>query len=79
MTLFIMKFKKYIKKKMFTKGDKRLKTTTKRTCYNCGKHSHFVANCPFEHRDDGDDKKYKPYKKNKCYKRRNKPYKKILW
>jgi hypothetical protein len=77
MALFMNKFKKYIKKKKFTKEDKKLKTTTKRTCYNCGKHGHFISNCPFEHRDDGDDKKkYKPYKKDKCYKRSDKPYKK---
>jgi hypothetical protein len=77
MALFMKKFKKYIKKKKFKKGDKKLKTTTKRTCYNCGKHGHFIANCPFEHRDDSDDKKrYKPYKKDKGYKRSDKPYKK---
>jgi hypothetical protein len=54
---FLKKFLKYIKKKKFAKGDKKLKTTTKRTCYNCGKYCHFIANCPFERRDDGDDKK----------------------
>jgi hypothetical protein len=76
MALFMKKFKKYIKKKKFTKGDKKLKTTTKRTCYSCGKHGHFIANYPFEHRDDGDNKKYKRYKKDKGYKRSDKPYKK---
>jgi hypothetical protein len=67
MALFMKKFKKYIKKKKFVKGDKKLKTTTKRTCYNCGKHGHFIANCPFEH----DKKKYKPYKKDKGYKKKS--------
>jgi hypothetical protein len=77
MDLFMKKFKKYIKKKKFTKWDKKLKTTTKRIWYNCGKHDHFIANCLFERRDNGDDKKkYKPYKKDKSYKRSNKPYKK---
>jgi hypothetical protein len=76
MALFMKNFKKYIKKKKFTKGDKKLKTTTKRTCYSCGKHDHFIANYPFEHRDDGDNKKYKRYKKDKGYKRSDKPYKK---
>jgi hypothetical protein len=76
MALFMKKFKKYIKKKKLTKGDKKLKTTTERTCYNYSKHGHFIANCPFEHRDDGDDKKkYKSYKKDKGYKRSDKPYK----
>jgi hypothetical protein len=44
MTLFMKKFKKYIKKKKFAKGDKKLKITTKRTCYNCGKHGYFITN-----------------------------------
>jgi hypothetical protein len=70
MALFMKKFKKYIKKKKFGKGDKKLKTTTKRTCYNCDKHGHFIANCPFERRDDSDDKKnYKPYKKGRATKK----------
>jgi hypothetical protein len=79
MALFMKKFKKYIKKKKFSKGDKKYKSTTKRTFYNCGKHGHFIANCPFEHRDNDDDddkKKSKPYKKDKSYKRSDKPYKK---
>jgi hypothetical protein len=49
------KFKKYIKKKKFSKGDKKLKSTTKITCYNCGKHDHFIAKCSFERRDDDYD------------------------
>jgi hypothetical protein len=77
MALFMKKFKKYIKKKKFRKGDKKLKTTSKRTCYNCGKHDHFIANCSFKRRDNSDDKKkYKPYKKDKNYKRSDMPYKK---
>jgi hypothetical protein len=77
MALFMKKFKKYVKKMKFAKRDKKLKTTTKRTCYKCGKHDHFIANCPFEHRDDDDEKKKcKPYKKDKRYKRSDKPYKK---
>jgi hypothetical protein len=76
MALFMKKFKD-IKKKMFSKGDKKFKSTTKRICYNCGKHGHFIANCPFERRDDDDDKKKsKPHKKDKGYKRSDKPYKK---
>jgi hypothetical protein len=75
--LFMKKFKKYIKKKNFSRGDKKFNSTTKRTCYNYGKHDHFIANCPFEHRDDDNDKKKnKPYKKDKGYKRGDKSYKK---
>jgi NACalpha-BTF3-like transcription factor len=44
MSLFMKKFKKYIKKKKLVKVDKKLKTTIKRACYNCGKHDHFIAN-----------------------------------
>jgi hypothetical protein len=36
MALFMKKFKKYIKKNMFSKGEKKFKSTTKRTCYNYG-------------------------------------------
>jgi hypothetical protein len=76
MSLFMKKFKKYMKKK-FSKGDKKFKSTTKRTWYNCGKHGYFITNCPFERRDDDDDKrKNKPYKKDKGYKRSDKRYKK---
>jgi hypothetical protein len=76
MALFMKKFKKYIKKK-FSKGDKKFKSTAKRTCYNGGKYGHFIANCPFEHRDNDDDKKKgMPYKKDKGYKKSDKPYKK---
>jgi hypothetical protein len=75
--LFMKKLKKYMKRKKFSKGDKKFKSTTKRTWYNCGKHDHFIANCPFEDRDDDDDKKKnKPYKKDKSYKKSDKPYKK---
>jgi hypothetical protein len=77
MALFMKKFKKYMKKKKFSKGDRKLKFTTKRICYNCGKHGYFIANCPFERRIDEDDKKKnKSYKKDKGYKRGDKPYKK---
>jgi hypothetical protein len=82
MTLFMKKIKKYIKKKKFSKGDKKFKSTTKRTCYNYGKHCHFIANFSFERRDDDDDdkkKKNKPYKKDKGYKRSDKPYKKKFY
>jgi hypothetical protein len=65
MALFTKKFKKYMKKTKLSKGDKKFKSVTKRTCYNCGKHGHFIANCPFERTDNDDDKKKnKPYKKD---------------
>jgi hypothetical protein len=80
MAFFMRKFKKYMNKTKFSKGDKKFntKSTTKRICYNCGKHGHFITNCPFEHRDDDDDdkKNSKFYKKDKGYKKGDKPYKK---
>jgi hypothetical protein len=81
MALFMKKFMKYIKKKKFSKEDKKFKSTAKGTCYNCGKHDHFIANCHFEHKDDDDDdkKKSNPYKKDKGYKRSDKPYKKKFY
>jgi hypothetical protein len=50
-----------------------LKTRTKRTCYNCGKYSHYIVTCPHEHRDEENDKKKKKkesYKKDKYYKKK---------
>jgi hypothetical protein len=79
LALFMRKFKKYMKKKRFSKGDKRFntKSTTKRVCYKCGKHGHFITNCPFEHRDHDDNKKKsKFYKKDQSYKESEKHYKK---
>jgi hypothetical protein len=73
MTLFIRRISKLMNKQKFFKGDKKnkLRTRTKRACYNCGKYSHFIANCPYECRDEDDDKK-KSYKREKNFKK--KPY-----
>jgi hypothetical protein len=79
MILFMRKFKKYMNKKKFSKVDKKFntKSTTKRICYNCDKHDHFIANYPFEHsHDDDDNKKSKFYKKDKGYKKSDMSYKK---
>jgi hypothetical protein len=79
MALFMRKFNKYMNKKKLSKGDKKfnIKSTTKRICYNYGKHGHFIANGPLEYRDDDDDKKKSIfYKKDKGYKKSDKPYKK---
>jgi hypothetical protein len=77
MALFMKKLKKYMKKKKFSKGDKKFKSTTKKTCYNYGKNGHFIANCPYKRREEDDDKKKNnAYKKDKGYKRSDKSYKK---
>jgi hypothetical protein len=78
MALFMRKFKKYMNNK-FLKGDKKFntKSTTKRTYYNCRKYGHFIANYSFERMDNNNNNnKSKFYKKDKGYKKSDKPYKK---
>jgi hypothetical protein len=39
-------------------------------CYNCGKNGHFIAQCPYERKDEDNEKnkkKYKSYKKDKKF------------
>jgi hypothetical protein len=72
MTLFIRRFSKLMSKQKFFKGNKKdkFKSKTKRTCYNYAKYGHYIANCPYEHREEDDDnkkKKEKSYKKDKHY------------
>jgi hypothetical protein len=65
MALFIKRFSRMMGKQKFFKGDKKdkLRTRSKRTCYNCDKYVHYIANCPYERRDEEDDKKKKKKKK----------------
>jgi hypothetical protein len=46
-------------------------------CYNCGKSEHFIAQCPYERKEEDNDKKKKKfdksYKKDKKF-TKNKPY-----
>jgi hypothetical protein len=76
MALFIKRFSKMMGTQNFFKGDKqdKLRIRTKRACYNCGKYGHYIANCPYENRDEEDDKKKnkeKSYKKDKNYKKKS--------
>jgi hypothetical protein len=57
MTLFIKKFNKYISKRRPFKGEKKDKIRSKRVCYNCSKNGHFIAQCPYERKDEVNDKK----------------------
>jgi hypothetical protein len=57
--LFINKFNKFIKKRRPYKGDRREKPTSKRVCYNCGKNGHFIAQCPYERKEEDNEKKKK--------------------
>jgi hypothetical protein len=76
MALFIKKFNKFIKKRIPYKGERKEKPRSKRVCYNCGKNSHFIAQCPYEKKEEGNDKRKKfdkGYKKDKKYTKK-KPY-----
>jgi hypothetical protein len=76
MALFIKKFNKFIKRRRPYKGDRKEKSRSKRACYNCGKNEYFIAQCPYERKEEDNDKKKKfdkGYKKDKKYTKK-KPY-----
>jgi hypothetical protein len=78
MTLFIKKFNKFIKKRRPYKGERKVKSRSKRVCYNYGKNEHFIAQCPYERKEEDNDKRKKfdkDYKKDKKYNKK-KPYSK---
>jgi hypothetical protein len=52
MTLFIKKFNKFIKKRRPYKGERKEKPRSKRVCYNCCKNWHFIAQCPYEKKEE---------------------------
>jgi hypothetical protein len=66
--LFIKKFNKFIKKRRPYKRERKEKPRSKRVCYNCGKNRHFIAQCPYERKEEDNDKRKKfdkGYKKDK--------------
>jgi hypothetical protein len=74
--LFIDKFNKFIKKRSPHKGERKEKPRSKRVCYNYGKNVYFIAQCPYEQKEEDNDKRKKfdkCYKKNKKYTKK-KPY-----
>jgi hypothetical protein len=74
--LFIKKFNKFIKKRRPYKGERKDKPSSKRVYYNCGKNGHFIAQCPYERKEEDNNmrKKFdKGYKKDKKYTKK-KPY-----
>jgi hypothetical protein len=76
MALFIKKFNKFINKRRPYKGEKKEKRMSKRVCYNYGKNEDFIAQCPYERKEEDNDKikKFdKGYKKDKKYTKK-KPY-----
>jgi hypothetical protein len=54
--LFIKRFNKYIKKRRPYKGERKEKPRSKRVCYNYGKNRHFIAQCPYERKEEDNDK-----------------------
>jgi hypothetical protein len=76
MALFIKKFNKFIKKRRLYKGERTEEPRLKRVCYNYGKNEHFIAQCPYEMKEEDNDKRKKfdkGYKKDKRYTKK-KPY-----
>jgi hypothetical protein len=74
--LFIKKFDKFIKKRRPYKREKKEKPRSKRVCYNCGKSGYFIPQCPYERKEEDNDKRKKfdkGYKKDKKYTKK-KPY-----
>jgi hypothetical protein len=68
--LFIKKFSKFIKKRRPYKRERKEKSWSKRVCYNCDKNRHFIAQCPYERKEEDNDKRKKfdqGYKKEKKY------------
>jgi hypothetical protein len=73
MALFIKKFNKFISKRRTFKGDKKERSRSKRVCYNYGKNEHFIAQCPYEKKEEDNEKKKKSdkgYKKDKKFKKK---------
>jgi hypothetical protein len=76
MTLFIKKFNKFIKKRRPYKGERKEKPRSKRVCYNYSKNGHFITQCPYERKEEDNDKRNKfdkGYKKDNKYTKKR-PY-----
>jgi radical SAM superfamily enzyme len=66
MALIIKRFKTALKGRM--EYPNKNKTKGKRSCFKCGKTGHFIANCPNNDSDQGQEKSGKREKK-KSYKK----------
>jgi hypothetical protein len=76
MSLFIKKFNKFISKKRPFKVDRKEKPRSKNICYNYDKSGYFIAQYPYERKEEDNDKMKKfdkSYKKDKKS-TKNKPY-----
>jgi hypothetical protein len=64
------------KKTLQERKERKGKPRIKRVCYNCGKNGHMIVQCPYERKEEDNDKKKKfdkCYKKDKKYTKK-KPY-----
>jgi hypothetical protein len=67
MELIIKSFRQILKQRR----GKDYKSRSKKVCYKCGKHDHFIAKCPLSSDSDrGDDKKGKRREKKRYYKKK---------
>jgi hypothetical protein len=81
MASFIKKFNKFIKKRRPYKGERKVKLRSKRVCYNSDKNEYFIAQCPYEKKEEDNDKRKKfdkGYKKDKKYTKKSLMVKPIL-
>jgi hypothetical protein len=71
--LFIKKFNKFIKRRKPYKRERKGKPRSKMVCYNCGKNGYFITQCPYERKEEDNDKRkkfdkgYKKYSKKRPY------------
>ena len=72
--LFMRKYKKGLKREGYKFVKRRFPNKQKRKCYNCGSTEHFIANCPYENKEDKKDKKKKHYKKDDKTQHKKKNY-----
>jgi hypothetical protein len=68
--LFVKKYHKGLKKEGYNVVKRRFPNKKKRTCYNCGRTEHFIAQCPHEKKENKQYKKEgrKGFDKNRKYK-----------
>ncbi|XP_066365214.1 uncharacterized protein [Miscanthus floridulus] len=71
--LFMSKYKKGLKREGYKFLKRRFPNKQKRKCYNCGSMEHFIADCPYENKEDKKDKK-KHYKKDDKTQHKKKNY-----
>ncbi|XP_066324224.1 cytochrome P450 724B1-like [Miscanthus floridulus] len=72
--LFMRKYKKGLKREGYKFVKRRFPNKQKRKCYNCRSTEHFIADCPYENKEDKKDKKKKHYKKDDKIQHKKKNY-----